>query len=55
MITFLLLAWDGFLLLGEGFGLSNRRAERFADTVWIGSAVLVLAWLASMVTVGVQL
>lgn len=53
MIAILLMVWDGFLLIGEGIGLDNRRAERFADVAWIGLAVITGTWLASLVMLGV--
>jgi hypothetical protein len=44
----LLMVWEGFFIIGEGIGLQGTLRLRFADTCWIGLAVLVGAWLAAM-------
>lgn len=42
------LVWDGFLLIGEGFGLTGRASRRFADVAWLTTAGLLLTWTATL-------
>lgn len=44
----LVMVWDGMLLIGEGFGLTGRRARRFADVAWLTTAAVVLVWAGSL-------
>lgn len=46
---FAVLVWDGFLLIGEGFGLTGRACRRFADAAWLTAAAAVFTWLAALV------
>lgn len=41
----LLLVWEGFWIIGEGFGLKGMARQRFADAAWVGLAVLVAVWI----------
>jgi hypothetical protein len=44
MITFELRVWDGWHMIGEGFGLRGARADRFADIAWTGVHALIILW-----------
>jgi hypothetical protein len=46
--SILILIWDGFHMIGEGFGLTGRRANTFADVSWIIAAALIGSWLVLM-------
>jgi len=41
----LLLVWEGFWVIGQGFGMTGVVLTRFADTLWIGLATLVAVWI----------
>lgn len=48
------LIWDGFTMLGEGFGLSPRRARLFADLLWTTVTTLTTVWAAGMFSLAVR-
>lgn len=45
----LLLVWEGFWVIGQGFGMTGVALTRFADLLWIGLASLVALWIFSTV------
>lgn len=46
----LTLIWDGFSIIGEGFGLSPARARWFADVLWSLGTTLVTVWVAGLIS-----
>lgn len=47
----LLMVWDGLHIVGEVFGLTGQRADRFADTLWLALVTGLLGWATAMLAV----
>lgn len=54
MALIVILLWDGFLLIGEGLGLQQRAARRFADVTWCLSVTLFAIWFVAILDVAVR-
>lgn len=55
MALIVVLLWDGFLLIGEGLGLQQRTARRFADVTWCLSVTLFAVWFVAILGTVVRL
>jgi hypothetical protein len=48
---FLLMVWDGIHIIGEVFGLTLRKADQFADSIWLVLMCGLLLWTVFMTAV----
>ncbi len=53
-LEFLLMVWDGFLILGRSAGVPEHKLRRFADLCWLATAVLCTLQLAVVITAGLS-